>query len=155
LAEVLLSLQYIFSRSLVFDKMRAVPGTVARGGVFLPELAIENPYGYPDWERTFILSEKVDSDYMEAVFTHLKQDIRDNLFEIAIPAKKILELDDRVTNGLSIPMSALEDALLLYEEVHQELPEYLPQFYSATATIINGNYIEPQINEVDDDEPPF
>jgi hypothetical protein len=38
LAEVLLSSQFIFSRSLVFDKSRVVNGTVARGGAFPPSL---------------------------------------------------------------------------------------------------------------------
>ncbi len=112
-------------------------------------------WGNPDWNRTFTLSEKVDPSYMEYVFTHLKQDIRDNLFESAIPADKILGLDDRVTNGVPIPMSSLEDALSLYEEIRQKLPDFLPQFYSAAATIINGNYVEPQVISAEEDELPF
>jgi hypothetical protein len=115
----------------------------------------EDYWGNPEWNNTFALSQRVDSAYMEYVFTNLKQDIRDNLFETAIPAEKILGLDDRVTNGVSIPMSALEDALSLYEEIQQKLPDYLPQFYSAAATIINRNYIEPQAIDVEDDEIPF
>jgi len=115
----------------------------------------EDYWGNPDWDRTFTLSQRVDSGYMEYVFTHLKQDIRDHIFETAIPAEEILGLDDRVTNGVSIPMSALEDALSLYEEIQQKLPEYLPQFYSAAATIINSNYIEPQVSVAEEDELPF
>jgi|GEM_PF-6609395 len=112
-------------------------------------------WGNPDWDRTFTLSEKVDTSYMEYVFTHLKEDIRDNLFESAIPADKILGLDDRITNGVPIPMSSLEDALSLYEEIRQKLPDYLPQFYSAAATIINGNYVEPQVISSEEDDLPF
>lgn len=92
---------------------------------------------------------------MEVVFAHLKQDIRDNLFETTIPAEKILGLDDRVKNGVSIPMSALESALSLYEEINRRLPDYLPQFYSAAASIINGNYVEPRLSDDDEDNLPF
>jgi len=112
-------------------------------------------WGNPYWNNTFTLSQRVDSAYIEYVFTHLKLYIRDHLFETVILAEKILGLDDRVTNGVSIPMSALEDALSLYEEIQQKLPDYLPQFYSAAATIINRNYIEPQVIDVGDDEVPF
>lgn len=112
-------------------------------------------WGNPDWDRAFTLSQKVDISYMEHVFTHLKQEIRNNLFESAIPADKILGLDDRITNGVPIPMSSLEDALSLYEEIRQKLPDYLPQFYSAAATIINGNYVEPQVIGTENDDLPF
>ena len=118
---------------------------------------VESPdyWGNPSWDRTFTLSEKVDTLYMEYVFTHLKEDIRNNLFESAIPADKVLGLDDRITNGVPIPMSSLEDALSLYEEIRQKLPDYLPQFYSAAATIINGNYIEPQVISSEEYDLPF
>ncbi len=113
-----------------------------------------DPWGNQEWERTFTLNQRVDSDYMEYVFKHLKRDIRDNLFETEIPANKILGLDDRITNGVPIPTWALDDALSLYEEIQHKLPDYLPQFYSAVATIINGNYIEPQ-EDVGDFDIPF
>lgn len=115
----------------------------------------EDYWGNPGWDRTFTLNQKVDASYMEHVFDHLKQDIRDNLFESAIPADKILGLDDHVENGVSIPMSSLEYALSLYEEILQKLPDYIPQFYSAAATIINRNYVEPQRISTEDDELPF
>ncbi len=113
----------------------------------------EDYWGNQDWDRTFTLNQRVDSAYIEYIFTHLKQNIRDHLFETAIPAEKIFELDDRVTNRVSIPMLALEDALSLYEEIQQKLPDYLPQFYSAAATIINNNYIEPQVIDFEGDIP--
>lgn len=130
------------------DKIRGVIDSLC--GVYC-----EDYWGNPEWDRTFTLSQRVDSAYIEYVFNHLKQDIRDHLFETAIPAEIILGLDDRVTNGVPIPMSALEDALSLYEEIQQKLPDYLPQFYSATAAIINENYIEPRVIDVEDDEVPF
>jgi hypothetical protein len=115
----------------------------------------EDGWGNQYWEKTFTLSQRVDGTYIEYIFTHLKQDIRDHLFETTMPAEEIFGLDDRVTNINSIPISAIEDALSLYEEIQQNIPEYLPQFYSASANIINSNYIEPQVSDFGDDEPPF
>lgn len=112
-------------------------------------------WGNPEWDKTFTLSERVDSAYTEYAFNHLKQNISDNLFESAIPAEKIFGLDYHVINGVSIPMPALEDALSLYEEIQKKLPDFLPQFYSAAATIINRNYIEPYAINEDDGELPF
>ena len=112
-------------------------------------------WGNPDWDRTFTLNERVDDSYMEIIFDHLKQDIRDHIFEVSVPADKILDLDGRVTNGVSIPTTALENALSLYEEIQKKLPEYLPQFYNATTLIINRNYIETQVIQEDDDQLPF
>lgn len=111
-------------------------------------------WGNPEWNRTFSLNERVDSDYMEVVFNHLKQDITNNLFETSVPADKILGLDDRITNSISIPMESLEKALSLYEEIKTNLPDFLSQFYSATANIINNNYIEPPVLD-ENDELPF
>lgn len=122
---------------------------------FLCSIYSEDNWGNPDWDMTFTLNQRVDSAYMEDVFTHLKHYIRDHLFEKAIPAEEILGLDDRVTNRVSIPMSALENALSLHEEIQEKLPDFLPQFYSAAATIINENYIEPQVFDAVEDEPPF
>jgi hypothetical protein len=115
-------------------------------------VATEDYWGSPDWNRTFTLNQKVDGSYMEHVFAHLKQVIKDNLLESEISADKILGLDDRVVNGVLIPMSSLECVLSLYEEILQNSPEYIPQFYSATATIINGNYEEPRRIGAEDDE---
>lgn len=81
--------------------------------------------------------------------------MRDHLFETSISADKILGLDDRVVNEISIPISAWEETQLLYEEIQQKLPDYLPQFYNAAAAIINTNYVEPQVFAQEYDEVPF
>ena len=111
----------------------------------------EDHWGNPIWERTFNLSEKVDDLYIQIIFSNLNQEIENNLFEIEILADKILGLDDIVINLIPIPMAAWEDALMVYEDIDKRLPDYLPQFYRAAATIINGNYIEQ--NLVDDGIP--
>lgn len=124
------------------------------------ELCGVNDYDYwgnPEWNRTFTLNERVDSDYMKVVFNHLKQDITNNLFETSVPADKILGLDDRITNHVSIPMESLEKASLLHEEIKTNMKDFLIQFYSAAANIINNNY-EPSTETLsidENDELPF
>lgn len=115
-------------------------------------------WGNPEWERTFTLSEQVDGDYMKVVFGNLKQDIIRYLFKTSVPAEDILGLDDRVTSLAPIPMDALEAALSLYEEIKVNMPDYLPQFYDAAASVINNNYLvvtsgTPVLDE--DDDLPF
>lgn len=115
----------------------------------------EDYWGGPYWDKTFSLNKKVDSAYMEIIFERLKQDITEHILELEIPAAIIFgRIDDRVTNGTSIPMEALENALALYEEIKENYPEYLSQFYNAAASIINENYVEPQ-EPVNDSEMPF
>lgn len=115
----------------------------------------EDYWGDTVADKTFSLSQKVDGDYMEILFAHLKQEIADNLFEKEISAEKILELDNRITNGAPIPISALENVLSLYEEIKKKMPEFLPQFFNAAANVINTNFVEPQETLPDDDDLPF
>jgi len=97
-------------------------------------------HGDPTWRKTFVLTKPVDSDYMKVIFEHLKNDIINNLFEASVPANEILDLDGRITDVTFISMNSLERALLLYEEIKTNMPDFLPQFYNAVANIINGNY---------------
>lgn len=115
----------------------------------------EDYWGAPDWDTTFSLNKRVDGAYMEVVLDGLKKYIIGHIFETEVSAERVLDLDGRVTNGVSIPMVALENALSLYEEIQQRVPSYLPQFYDTAASIINRNYIEPQEDEEDDDRMPF
>jgi hypothetical protein len=113
----------------------------------------EGDYRDPEWQITFSLSQKVDSDYIEEIFKKLEPLIRAHLFESTISANKAFELDNRVTNILPIQITFLENALLLFKEIRQKLPDYLPQYYNAVAMLFNNNYRE--LKEVDDDDLPF
>ncbi|MCL2827451.1 MAG: PIN domain-containing protein [Oscillospiraceae bacterium] len=121
-------------------------------------------YGNPTWEKTFTLNALVDSVYMEVIFSHLKDDIMKNIFATSVPANEVLELDGRISNLIPIPMETLEKVSQLYEEIKANMPDFLPQFYSATANIINGNfkfelssqYSTSDFAELDEEEdPPF
>ena len=113
----------------------------------------ESDYGDPEWQITFSLRQKVDCGYIEEIFKKLEPLIRAHLFESTISANEAFELDNRVTNILPIQITALENALLLFKDIKQKLPDYLPQFYNAVAMLFNNNYRE--LQEVDDDELPF
>jgi len=110
-------------------------------------------WGNPDWDRTFTLNQKVDSDYMKVIFEGLKRDISNHIFEESVPADNIIALDERVTNVVPIPMFALENASHLYDDVKKKFPDYIPQFYSAATNIINQNYVVTNIESADDDLP--
>lgn len=98
--------------------------------------------GYDEeWENNFNLYQKVDSAYLETVFSRLENYVKEHIFETHLSAKEILDLDDRITDLNPVPISAIEDALKIYQEVQQNLPDYLPQFYNAAAAIINRNYV--------------
>jgi len=68
-----------------------------------------------------------------------------------------LGLDDRVTNLTPIPIVSLEKALSFYEEIKNNMPDFLPQFYSEAANIINRNYTKPTVKflDLDDEDLPF
>ena len=112
---------------------------------------IEDDFGRPEWVVTFTLKQKVDAPYMEAIFDHFEEFIKAHLFDPTIKADEVFELDDRVTNGIPVSITALENALTLQKSIKQKLPEYLPQFYSAAATIFNKNYRA--FADIDDDLP--
>ena len=115
---------------------------------------VEDSWGQPEYIRTFTLTEKVDADYMEVIMNGLKNDISTYLFDEAVPAFNIFALDDRVINGnAKVAIADMEAANKLFEEIKEQYPEYMKQFYSTAANIFNENYIEPV--EINDNDLPF
>lgn len=101
-------------------------------------------YGIVDWENTFYAAEQFDADYMSSLFGKLKSIIEQHIFEQSVPATDIFPMDEWITNGeMQIPMSALEQALVLHDEIMDKYPDYLQQFYSTAARILNKNYRVP------------
>lgn len=118
-------------------------------------VATEDYWGNQGWERTFTLNKKIDSDFAEFMFSRMKQVVSDHIFELEIPADQIIEACDEITPNAAIPLSALEGALTLYDEIRKKLPDYLPQFFNAVASILNSNFSEPKTQSIDDDDLPF
>ena len=118
-------------------------------------------WGDEEIEKTFTTSRLVDSDYVQTVFENMGAVLLSHLFETELPASVVLDLDNRINDtNYHVPISALENAGKLYNEMLEQYPDYLKQFFSAAATIINQNYQEPVVTqntfeEVDDDELPF
>lgn len=116
----------------------------------------ENVWGNPDWERTFITTEKVDAFYMQVVFDNLRSHISEHIFDENVPAFDILALDNRILNGnANIPIVALENAMRLHDEIKGKYPDFINQFYASSANIINQNYAAPPGYVDDEVELPF
>lgn len=117
--------------------------------------------GYDYWGnqtlyKTFLTSQKFDAEYMQKVFEGLGYDIEQYIFEKTVSATKILGWDDRISDGeVNIPMSAIEEAKKLHDEILKKYPDYVQQFYSTAANILNCNFAEPQLTMDKDDDLPF
>ena len=118
-------------------------------------------WGYMDYEKTFTTNDVVDTTFTKTVFEGLEDVIVTHLFDTELPASIVFRRDDRISDtAYKIPMSALESAVKLYRDIQEQFPQYIEQFFSTTASIINQNYQEPVVTqesfeEVDDDELPF
>ena len=98
----------------------------------------------PNWVRTFVLNEQIESKDIEDVFSNLKETLNRNLFESSLPADDILTINRNAEGLHRIPTDVLQEALILYEDIKKDYSDYLPQFYSAAANIFNQNYIVTQ-----------
>ena len=113
----------------------------------------EDSWGREFEVRNFYIIEKIDADYVKQIFENLKEKISTNLFKQSVPATEILSFDYRFINENNISMIALENALKLYEDIKKDLSNYLEQFYSAVADIINFHYIAPPTSDFSEDIP--
>lgn len=110
-------------------------------------------FGNEHCSMTFELIKKVDAHYMEIVFLSLRKIVEDHIFDKSLPASDFLELDIRIIDKCNILMTDIEKLLKLYENIQKNYPEYLEQFYTATANIINKNFVE--LTSEEDVELPF
>lgn len=116
----------------------------------------EDYYGNDHWYNTFTMQKEVDAKYMEVVFGGLKSTIKDHVFEKFISASKILDLDGRIADETSISMKKIESAYHLYEHILKNYPDYIEQFYTAAAAIMNRSYKSPIVSlDVSDEDLPF
>ena len=108
------------------------------------------------WEMTFTTNERFDVDYIKIIFSSLKEELNDHIFENQISAYSIFALDDRINEIYPISMEALDAVNELYEDIQNKYPEYLEQFFNAVCEIMNRNYVSEHIPEdSEDDELPF
>lgn len=113
---------------------------------------VENYYG-DSWEEfTFTISEKFDALYIEAVFKDLKSIVLTHLLDQSVSASEVFGGNGQISNGKAdIAISALESVMHLHDKFRQKYPDYMQQFYSTAANILNQNYRKPFI-EIDNDE---
>lgn len=96
-------------------------------------------WGNPEFHSLFKLHKILTTDDMKRIFENLKKVIEENIFETSISAENAFNINGFV-NASSIPITALQDALSLYVNIHDEYKEYLSQFLYTAANIFNRNY---------------
>lgn len=93
--------------------------------------------------NTFTINKEVDSDYIKQICENLNKFITENIFEKNVTASSFLELDNRIKDSkFLIDMRDIENFYSIYSEIKNQHSEYINQFYSATANIINRNYVD-------------
>lgn len=122
-----------------------------------------DPYSQTSWLRTFTLEQRVDADDIRKSFPLLEEQYITHYLQMEIPAKTLFSFDGKISKEhYPIPIVAVDKLLQLYKEVTETYPNLLEQFFTAVATELNQNYVEPRpaspvgILGIDDDaELPF
>lgn len=115
-------------------------------------------YGDEYWEKTFITSTEFDEEYIKMFFSKLRSYIFEHIFNQSVNATDIINFDGRIEDGnVDILLEDLERVSTLYEKVVKKYPQYIEQFYTAVAKILNQNYRTPapQFAATTNDELPF
>ena len=106
----------------------------------------EGYWGEDEWSKYFTVNKKLSSDDMKYVFSGLETLLASKLFDQTISPVVVFEIEPFTVNyNYSIPTTALEDLLKLYQEIQKNYPQYIQQFYGAVANIVNDNYVAPPI----------
>jgi len=96
-------------------------------------------WGNPEFHSLFKLHKILTADDIKKIFENLKIVIEKNIFETSIYAENAFNINGFI-NVSPIPITALQEALSLYLNIHDDYKEYLPQFLYTAANIFNGNY---------------
>ena len=100
-----------------------------------------------NWDQvivnTFSISQQVDADYITAMLERMESVYKEHILETELCASQLLDLDGRFSDGdEKIEISAIEDAIHHRKTIEEVAPDYLNNFYTAVASIINQHYIE-------------
>lgn len=113
-------------------------------------------WGNEQWKRTFTTNKEFDVDYIKIIFSSLKKDLNNHIFENQISAYSILALDDRIKDINPIPLQALDAVNELYEDIQNKYPEFIEPFFNAVCELMNRNFVIEHIPQgIEDDEIPF
>lgn len=107
-------------------------------------------------EPIFLISRTVDELDIGLFFSGLEKIINNHILEKSVLTEEVFDAIDGASPVMhTVPISALEQALRLYEEIKEKYPEYVNQFYSAVVSMFNRNYVNPENTNNPDDELPF
>ena len=101
-------------------------------------------------KKHLIVRKKLKEDDIEIIFKNLKNAVLAHLFEESVSAQDALVGIDLENGEVEIPISNLQKAQKVYEEILQEFPQFLPQFYLAAVKIFNRNF-KVNLSTFDDD----
>ena len=116
----------------------------------------EDYWGNETEESIFLISKEVDTVDVDIFFLELEKIVSNHILEKTVLTEEVFATFDGffpVIYGMSI--DSLELALRLYEDIKEQYPEYINQFYTAVINMFNRNYVEPKDNENIDDGLPF
>lgn len=131
-----------FDLSSMRDRIEVVVGN-------LIQVKIENDWGDYHFNKIFSVNKKIDSDYVMHICDNIDDFLNKNIFEKNVAASSLFDFDNRVTDkDYLLAIDDVESFNSLYCDIKKQCPEYLEQFYTTVANMINRNYVE----EVDIDE---
>ncbi len=122
-----------------FDLLRSRVQTVASSiaGIY------DNDYwGNVSWDPYFSIALKANGEYVAEVISRLSSILDAHIFDENIDLMEVLDFDGRVVRAASIERYKLQNLDALNAEILATAPNYLPQFYSAVASIFNKNYTD-------------
>lgn len=112
----------------------------------LVQITVQDYFGEYYVHNTFTVNKEVDNEYIKQVCEKLDSFINENIFEKNVTASSFLELDNRIKdNKYLIDMRDIENFYSLYSDIKNQYLEYINQFYSTVANIINRNYADESI----------
>lgn len=107
-------------------------------------------------ESIFLISKKVDMFVVDLFFFSLEKILNDHILEKTVLTEDVFAVLDGLSPVMyDVSIDTLERALRLYEDIKEQYPEYINQFYTAVINMFNRNYVEPKDNENIDDGLPF
>lgn len=113
-------------------------------------------WGNETEESIFVITKKADTFDIDIFFIGLEKTINDHILENIVLTEEVFDtLDGFAPVMHNVSIDTLERALRLYEEIKEQYPEYINQFYTAVINMFNRNYVEPKDDKDIFDDLPF
>lgn len=117
----------------------------------------EDYWGNETEESIFCISKEVDTFDVDIFFLKLEMIISNHILEKSVLTEEVFSNLDGFSPVIhDVSIDVLERVLHLYEDIKEQYPEYMNQFYTAVVNMFNRNYAEPKDQvDINDDDLPF